>query len=344
MRFARAILCLTLIGLLAACGSGKSPPPPYPGIKIGKPYQIYGRWYEPKYNSHYDEIGVASWYGPGFHGGRTASGETFDQDALTAAHKTLPLPSIVRVTNLSNGRSALIKINDRGPFAHNRIIDLSRGSAAKLGVIRTGTARVRVQFLEAETKEYVQNMLNGTQYAMEQVQTVNPEAASAREEEDTRPHLRIESKMFTENATPMRGMKPTPPVPPPGTTMVQNGDEFVIVDNVDEPQVPLPAPHATAKAAKPTASYEPQDFYSALTPPSNNGFFIQAGTFPVEEKAVSLSGQIGNSGTPQVMQVMMNGQRYYRVMVGPYRSQRDAKKMLSKLASIGIPDAKIIRN
>jgi rare lipoprotein A len=99
---------------------------------------------------------------------------------MTAAHRTLPLPSIVRVTNLENGRSALIRVNDRGPYAKDRIIDLSKASADKLGVVAVGTARVRVQFLEQQTKEYVQNSSdNGMKYAMNKLQDEVPAQATA---------------------------------------------------------------------------------------------------------------------------------------------------------------------
>ena len=94
--------------------------------KIGKPYQSKGIWYYPKVDYSYDRTGIASWYGPGFHGKKTANGEIYDQNGLTAAHKTLPMPSLVQVTNLENGRSLRLKVNDRGPFVHGRIIDVSR--------------------------------------------------------------------------------------------------------------------------------------------------------------------------------------------------------------------------
>lgn len=115
--------------------------------KIGSPYQVAGQWYVPHEDYEYDEVGIASWYGPKFHGRRTANGERFDQNALTAAHRTLPMPSMVRVTNLGNGRSVDLRINDRGPFSDNRIIDVSKKAAELLGFRRDGTARVRVQIL-----------------------------------------------------------------------------------------------------------------------------------------------------------------------------------------------------
>jgi rare lipoprotein A len=123
-----------------------------PGYKIGKPYQVGGVWYYPAVNYDYDETGVASWYGPGFVGHSTASGETYDENAMTAAHKTLPLPTLVRVTNLENGRQIQLRINDRGPFVNDRIIDLSRRAAQLLGVEQQGTAKVRVQVMAEESR------------------------------------------------------------------------------------------------------------------------------------------------------------------------------------------------
>jgi rare lipoprotein A len=117
--------------------------------KTGNPYNISGRWYTPMtYENGYDETGVASWYGRDFHGKRTANGEIYDMHALSAAHKTLPLPTLVRVTNLDNGRMVIVRVNDRGPFVKDRLIDLSYAAAKTLGFARNGTAHVRVQSLE----------------------------------------------------------------------------------------------------------------------------------------------------------------------------------------------------
>ena len=112
-----------------------------------RPYQIRGRWYYPAEDADYEEVGMASWYGPGFDGRPTATGERFDQNALTAAHKTLPLPGLVEVTNLDNGRTVVLRVNDRGPFVDERIIDLSRGAAEELGLLQRGVGRVRVRYL-----------------------------------------------------------------------------------------------------------------------------------------------------------------------------------------------------
>jgi rare lipoprotein A len=115
--------------------------------RVGPPYQASGQWYVPTPEPGYAQTGTASWYGPTFHGQRTASGETFDQDALTAAHPTLPIPSLVQVTNLENGREVIVRVNDRGPFVGERLIDLSRGAARALGFEQAGHAQVHVRYL-----------------------------------------------------------------------------------------------------------------------------------------------------------------------------------------------------
>jgi rare lipoprotein A len=147
MSFARWVRS-TLIGvlLLGLGGCATDKPAGSGAYKIGTPYQIGGVWYYPKEDPFYDETGIASWYGQDFHGKATANGERYDMDALTAAHRTLPMPVVVRVTNLENGRSLRLRVNDRGPFARGRIIDVSRRAAQLLGFQQNGTARVRVQF------------------------------------------------------------------------------------------------------------------------------------------------------------------------------------------------------
>lgn len=119
--------------------------------KVGAPYQVGGRWYNPREQPDYDRIGVASWYGRDFHGRKTANGETYNQMDLTAAHPTLPMPVMVQVTNLENGRSIKVRVNDRGPFANGRIIDLSKRSAQLLGMEQKGTAKVLVEILREES-------------------------------------------------------------------------------------------------------------------------------------------------------------------------------------------------
>jgi len=156
---ALALMVLALAGCAGQPGRPAPLPPPSgdvprdePRAKSGNPpfYEVFGRRYVVlETAAGYLEQGVASWYGPDFHGKRTATGETYDMHAMTGAHPTLPLPTWVRVTNLQNGRSVVIRLNDRGPFSKNRIIDLSRAAARELDMIRTGTALVEVQSLAA---------------------------------------------------------------------------------------------------------------------------------------------------------------------------------------------------
>ncbi len=146
--------------------------------KVGKPFKINGVWYFPKEEWSYDEVGSASWYGDDFHGKRTANGEIFDKNKITAAHRTLPLPCIVRVTNLENGMSLLVRVNDRGPFAKERILDLSYAAARALRFDRYGDAHVRVQILSEESQR-LKEKLTGKK----RTTTVGPSAVEAQEEE-----------------------------------------------------------------------------------------------------------------------------------------------------------------
>lgn len=171
---ARTLAAALIAIALAACASQPRPPPPSPSpapvppppagiaavpdaVPRAEPRAAHGnppfydalghRYFVLSSSDGYDERGVASWYGPTFHGGSTSSGEPYDMYGMTAAHKTLPLPTYARVTNLANGRSVVVRINDRGPFVGNRIIDLSYTAAAKLDMVRDGTAMVEVRAL-----------------------------------------------------------------------------------------------------------------------------------------------------------------------------------------------------
>ena len=175
MRIARTIAALPalLVGaaLLSACGETElifhtakklsrviegepvakpsSPSLPIPaGYKLGKAYVVEDVRYFPRFDPNYNETGIASWYGEPFHGRNTANGERYDMNELTAAHKTMPMPSAARVTNLENGRTLMLRVNDRGPFVAGRIIDISRRGAQLLGFYKKGTAKVRVEFIE----------------------------------------------------------------------------------------------------------------------------------------------------------------------------------------------------
>lgn len=128
--------------------------------KVGNPYTALGQSYTPREDYNYSETGMASWYGSDFHSKRTANGELYNMNAVTAAHRTLPLPSIVRVTNLENGRSIIARVNDRGPYVKNRIIDLSQKGAELLGYKIQGTTKVKVEILEKESRALKEAMLS----------------------------------------------------------------------------------------------------------------------------------------------------------------------------------------
>jgi len=163
-RFSTAIF-IGLALLLQACSSTPEPSPRpdpetasqamsiKPGYKVGIPYKIKGRRYRPSESFVYDKKGTASWYGDYFHGRLTANGEVYDMNAMTAAHKTLQLPTIVRVTNLLNNKSVIVRVNDRGPFVDDRIIDMSKGAADVLGFRKRGIAPVRVEVLTEASKQ-----------------------------------------------------------------------------------------------------------------------------------------------------------------------------------------------
>jgi len=156
----RILTILALAAFVAGCATEKTAyiptSPPSRGnngiYKVGKPYQIGETWYYPKEQPDYDETGIASWYGPSFYGHATANGEIYNAGDITAAHRTLPMPVNVRVTNLDNGKSIIVRVNDRGPYAKGRIIDVSEAAAKLLGFYNQGTARVRVTYIARSTQ------------------------------------------------------------------------------------------------------------------------------------------------------------------------------------------------
>lgn len=238
---------------------------PRPHRKIGAPYQVSGIWYVPARDDDYAETGVASWYGPGFHGRETANGEIFDENLMTAAHPTLPLPSIARVTNTENGASILVRVNDRGPFARDRIIDLSRRAAQVLGFEDQGTAPVLVEFVGDAP-------LPGETPSRAFASLVRGEAQSA--------------------ATPA-----TPR-----------------------------SRHATAPARAQTAGED---------------MFVQTGAFSTIERARAALAQAG--GMPGFVQTAwVNDRTLYRVLVGPWDSERAAEAARSRVARQGFPDARVV--
>jgi rare lipoprotein A len=180
-------------------------PRPEPRARYGNPpfYDVFGkRYYLLSSSVGYWERGVASWYGPGFHKERTSTGESYDMYGMTAAHKTLPLPAYVRVTNLQNGRSVVVRVNDRGPFVGNRIIDLSYTAAAKLDMLRNGTAMVEVRAIDPSAPPLPPVVTASTIPAV----STSPAASAAASAAPgfTRPTLFIQAGAFSDPANAER--------------------------------------------------------------------------------------------------------------------------------------------
>jgi rare lipoprotein A len=285
--------------VISKLGEGK--PAPY---KIGKPYQVNGVWYYPKADYKYSESGIASWYGPGFHGKRTANGEVYDENGLTAAHKTLPMPSMVRVTNLENGRSIQVRVNDRGPFEAGRIVDMTRRGAQLLGFIERGTARVRVDIMPEESQQLA---ALASRQGGDQVPPP-PKAAPAGE-------------VTSGGLAPIAGSKVSPGRQQPGA-----------------PAAPAAQPGAAVVAVAPP---EP-DGRVVQMPVKPTNIYIQAGAFLRQANANQLSGQLKRYGPVKVAPVFVEQQRYYRVRIGPIASVADADKTLKRMIADGHPESRIV--
>lgn len=305
----RLLVALAGLGLLAACSSGPSGPttPSADAIgtfKVGKPYQIAGVWYYPKIDWEYRETGIASWYGPGFHGKRTANGEIYNQNDLTAAHPTLPMPVMVRVTNLENGRSIKVRINDRGPFANGRIIDLSKRSAQLLDIERAGTAKVLVEILADESQQLV---------AIAQGHT------AVTDDSDVPEAAPVESLQATplggSGGAPATTVQPTPPASPslPPATSVTAATP-----------VPWPEERVEQKNVQPTEIY------------------IQAGSFANPSNAEGLRSQLAAFGRAFVAVARVGTQDFYRVRVGPIGNVEEADRVLAQMIAAGHTESRVV--
>ncbi|MCR9072971.1 MAG: septal ring lytic transglycosylase RlpA family protein [Alphaproteobacteria bacterium] len=311
-------ICLALI--LSGCAetqllvhtakTAKSHSAPASGgyYKVGNAYQIKGVWYYPKEEWDYVETGIASWYGPGFHGKKTANGEIFDENDLTAAHRTLQMPSIVRVTNLDNGRSIVVRINDRGPFAHGRIIDMSRRGAQLLGFMRQGTAKVRVELLEPESRQERADALGET-YAPP------PD--------------------------------PTLPTAPPPSAAPSGSVQVAVLNAPDGAQAAPPVVvGASTPSAVPTraaSATPPVRPLVSRTPPVPTEIFIQAGSFEDPANAHRLTGRLGAFfHGAHVQPAEVSGKTYYRVRIGPISDVDNADQLLERVIVAGYPGSRIV--
>jgi rare lipoprotein A len=282
-------------------------PPDEASAKIGQPYEIKGESYTPEDKAQYDEVGYGSWYGEDAAGRQTSNGEVFIPSGISAAHKTLPLPSYVEVTNLDTGKTILVRINDRGPFAANRIIDLSQGAAQQLGVEGQGTFPVRVRRVNPPDQE--KDVLRQGQRAAERIDTPAsllavlrkhlPGGNGAKAIEKTQPVYRPVPKDMSDDVKP----QPT------------TGDRFVVEDGTQRH-----APVARAPVMQQAA------------PP---GWLVQIASFADQGRAKSLATKVGGQ--------VQNAGRVYRVVTGPYESEDLARTALRGLVAKGYRDARLTR-
>jgi len=275
-----------------------------PRARSGNPpfYDVFGkRYYVLSSSVGYRERGVASWYGPGFHNVRTSIGEPYDMYGMTAAHKTLPLPAYVRVTNLQNGRSVVVRVNDRGPFVGNRIIDLSYSAAVKLDMLRNGTAMVEVRTIDPSVPPPV--------ITASATPAPAPPAATA---------LTIVAPAAAAPASSAPAGSARAGSTPAGST-------------------PAVAPAATAPGtATPTAGSGVTSPAAAAT-----ALFVQAGAFSDPANAERLAEKLrgGNYGKVIVRDDQIAGRRMYRVRIGPVPSVAEFDRVVAALERAGINDA-----
>lgn len=274
--------------------------------KVGNPYQIEGIWYYPHVDYEYEETGIASWYGPNFHGKPTANGEVFDMNELTAAHRTLPLPSLVEVTNLENGRKLKLRVNDRGPFAKGRIIDISRQGAQLLGFKVNGTAKVRVRILAPESRQL---------------------AAQAKGD-----ILLTESgSPITVDKLPKADVASETLAPPPGADVAevtQPTTTTVVAEPLESP------------AAQPLVTTPSQQVIQV--PVVDTGIYIQAGAFSQFDNANRVRAVLSQVGDVRISQVLVNGIDLYRVRLGPVANVAEADMLLDQIVGAGYTEARII--
>lgn len=279
-------------------------------FKVGNPYKIKGVWYRPRESYTLSETGIASWYGPNFHGKLTANGETFDQNELTAAHRTLQMPSMVRVTNLENGRSLVVRVNDRGPFSRGRIIDLSKKSAELLGFKAQGTAKVRVEVLGKESRQIAELAKRG------------------------------ESTRGTEVALNDKGAAGRPGRAPISSVELRKPGYRAGVGPDPVEQEVLASPNFKSKVNA-AGNIMPEPLVQEV-PVLPTNIYVQAGSFANEMNARTLASSLGRFGPAQVYPALVDGQQFYRVRLGPVVDVEAADRMLARVTNSGQINAMII--
>lgn len=306
-----------------------------------KPYQIKGEWYTPQPHYSIDEEGIASYYGGTdvFHGRKTSNGEIFDMNEVSAAHKTAPIPCVLQVTNLENGRSLKVKVNDRGPFVNGRIIDVSRRTAQLLGFYRQGTARVHVKTLMPETMMLVQGHTDNIEPGLTQqtllAQNI-PQKKHKEKQNSSKPRvpqnhepillaLKEEIAEFSQEIEREEKNSRKP------NAFFQN------VNYTPSRNVPLPRAYNKAPLQGNNARYEEpmQKSSKALL---NKGVFIQAGTFihPQQAQQAKVLIQRKLSSMPVHLEsVRFSKKQLYRVVVGPCRNDMQARKIVNHIKTMG---------
>ncbi|HEY0436851.1 MAG TPA: septal ring lytic transglycosylase RlpA family protein, partial [Phenylobacterium sp.] len=301
-------------------------PPPSSGKATGTnaPYQVGGIWYVPREQPNYNETGIASWYGDAFQLKATADGEIFDMNQFSAAHTTLPLPSMVEVTNLDNGRKLTVRVNDRGPFVGGRIIDLSRAAAAELGYERSGTAHVRVKYVGPAPLAGPQA---GVRYASN--------SAFA-------PHYPINRVSVAAAAAPLAASAPAVSAAP-----LKDGGE-VVLTSLKSPEAVSVSTLASLPAAKPApvAPSIEKPLVVAHAEPAASGagaYRIQAGAFSDQENARRAAAQLASTGAATIEPIERNGLTLYRVTLPGPADEAEAYAFRDKVAAIGFNDARVLR-
>ncbi len=328
-------------------GIGQSTPKSQGGYKVGEAYQINGVWYTPAEDYAYDETGVSSYYGGerqgvDFHGRYTANGEVYDQNALTAAHRTLPMPSLVRVTNLENGRQLVLRVNDRGPFLRGRIIDVSRRSAQLLGFEGVGTARVRVQIMAEESKSLKEAMLRGEPPAE------SPLVAAAPREQIASAALPPPAGSRASSASN------SAPLPPPSATLPPGGSDGTVrgsrAEGAARPAPPVVAQTGSAAtvglatteiAALPVSQQIGATPTLTQVPIKPSKLYVQAGAFSNYDNAFRLGTRLARFGKTQVQPVRVGALELFRVRVGPVQSVQEADRLLDQVAGV-VPEARVV--
>ncbi len=347
------ILAALLASGLASCGGNGErlgerviplgqPVPKGGGVyHIGEPYQVSGNWYTPREEPTYDRIGRASWYGELFHGRRTANGEIYDMDRLSAAHPTLPLPVYAQVTNLANGRTIVVRINDRGPYARDRVIDLSRRSAELLGFRANGTTDVRVRYLRRAPlngdDSYEQRFAASQSWARSQFAANVP---AKKNSAITLASAPVEDTLPAENpeniALPWKAA-----APPESSAPIESAPDTAQVGWKASPRwASLPA----SAAAGPASVDRPVGLGSspARSRTQSQGILVQAGSFKTKDNADRATTVLGGIAPVDVAPVEIGGEVYFRVRVGPFADENAAQSALSQVTKAGYQGARIV--